>query len=142
MDQENGFLQNPYWGPIGIQLGIGNQEVSHNRIENMYAEGGAFVADGGAIEIDDGRNHNDNIHIHHNTTYHNMGFTEISYWDDIAFRESNNIVIEYNLSRDYQSFLLWWAPTHNSLVKNNTICLLYTSPSPRDATLSRMPSSA
>ena len=121
MDQENGFLQNPYWGPIGIQLGIGNQEVSHNRIENMYAEGGAFVADGGAIEIDDGRNHKDNIHIHHNSTYHNMGFTEISYWDDIAFRESNNIVIEYNLSRDYQSFLLWWAPTHNSVVKNNTI---------------------
>ena len=25
---------------------------------------------------------------------------------------------------------------------NNTYCLLYTSPSPRDATLSRMPSSA
>lgn len=121
MDQENGFLQNPYWGPIGIQLGIGNQEVSHNRIENMYAVGGAFVADGGAIEIDDGRNHKNNIHIHHNKTYHNMGFTEISYWDDIDFMESNNMVIEYNLSRDYQSFLLWWAPTHNSVVKNNTI---------------------
>jgi len=121
MDQENGFLQNPYWGPIGIQLGIGNQEVSHNRIENMYAVGGAFVADGGAIEIDDGRNHKDNINIHHNKTEHNMGFLEVSYWDDIAFRESNNIVVEYNLSRDYQSFLLWWAPTHNSSVKNNTI---------------------
>mgnify|MGYP003316730527 CR=1 FL=1 len=26
--------------------------------------------------------------------------------------------------------------------KRNVICLLYTSPSPRDATLSRMPSSA
>jgi len=121
MDQENGFLQNPYWGPIGIQLGIGNQEVSHNRIENMYATGGAFGADGGAIEIDDGRNHKDNINIHHNRTYHNMGFLEVSYWDDIAFKESNNMVVEYNLSRDYQSFLLWWAPTHNSLVKNNTI---------------------
>ncbi len=121
MDQENGFLQNPYWGPIGIQLGIGNQEVSHNRIENMYAVGGEFIADGGAIEIDDGRNHKDNIKIHHNETYHNMGFLEVSYWDDITFRESNNMVVEYNLSRDYQSFLLWWAPTHNSIVKNNTI---------------------
>ena len=30
--------------------------------------------------------------------------------------------------------------THNALV--NIGCLLYTSPSPRDATLSRMPSSA
>ena len=28
------------------------------------------------------------------------------------------------------------------ILKNNDICLLYTSPSPRDATLSRMPSSA
>ena len=29
-----------------------------------------------------------------------------------------------------------------SCIYNNIICLLYTSPSPRDATLSRMPSSA
>ena len=27
-------------------------------------------------------------------------------------------------------------------IKRNLLCLLYTSPSPRDATLSRMPSSA
>ena len=38
-------------------------------------------------------------------------------------------------------YLLTWkvAP---ALLMGNTICLLYTSPSPRDATLSRMPSSA
>lgn len=120
-DQQNGFLSEPYWGPIGIHLGIGNQEVAYNTIENMYAVGGAFTADGGAIEVDDGRRHKDNIHIHHNTTYHNMGFLEVSYWDDIAFRTSSNIVVEYNVSRDYQSFLLWWAPTTNSVVKNNTI---------------------
>ena len=30
----------------------------------------------------------------------------------------------------------------NAAVKNMSVCLLYTSPSPRDATLSRMPSSA
>ena len=30
----------------------------------------------------------------------------------------------------------------DDLLKNHYICLLYTSPSPRDATLSRMPSSA
>ena len=29
-----------------------------------------------------------------------------------------------------------------NLLEQNTACLLYTSPSPRDATLSRMPSSA
>ena len=31
---------------------------------------------------------------------------------------------------------------HMGHVRNYSICLLYTSPSPRDATLSRMPSSA
>ena len=33
----------------------------------------------------------------------------------------------------------WW---HGWSISNITDCLLYTSPSPRDATLSRMPSSA
>ena len=37
-------------------------------------------------------------------------------------------------------FRLVTAPAHNYL--NSSFCLLYTSPSPRDATLSRMPSSA
>ena len=34
------------------------------------------------------------------------------------------------------------SPVYNSLKQIVTTCLLYTSPSPRDATLSRMPSSA
>ena len=119
--QQNGFLSDPEWGPIAIHLGIGNQELSYNTIENMYAEGGAFGSDGGAIELDDGRNHKDNFHIHHNTTYHNLGFLEVSYWADTAFRASDNVLVEYNVSRDYQSFLLWWAPTTNSAVQNNTI---------------------
>ena len=34
-----------------------------------------------------------------------------------------------------------WADAHD-LVAHAVTCLLYTSPSPRDATLSRMPSSA
>ena len=34
------------------------------------------------------------------------------------------------------------AASGDGTVGDNTICLLYTSPSPRDATLSRMPSSA
>ena len=41
-------------GPIGIQLGIGNQEIADNYIANMYVEGGEYEADGGAVEIDDG----------------------------------------------------------------------------------------
>lgn len=119
--QQDGFLSAPFWGPIGIQLGIGNQEVSYNTIENMVVQGGEYGADGGAIEIDDGRQHKDNISIHHNTTIHNMGFVEISYWDDIDMMASSRVSIEHNISRDFQSFVLWWAPTTDSTVQNNTI---------------------
>jgi hypothetical protein len=121
MEQSNGMLSDPWWGPIGIHLGIGNQEVSYNTIENMYAVGGEYNADGGAIEIDDGRNHKENIHIHHNTTKHNMGFVEISWWDDAVKMRSSNVTIDHNMSRDYQDFVLWWAPTSNSTIESNTI---------------------
>ena len=117
----DGWLSEPYWGPIGIQLGIGNQEISYNTIANMYVVGGEWGGDGGAIEIDDGRNHKDSIHIHHNTTHHNMGFLEVSYWDDIARMASSNVIVEYNVSRDYQDFVLWWAPTADSAIRRNTI---------------------
>ena len=117
----NGFLSQPYWGPIGIHLGIGNQVISHNVIENMYVEGGKWGGDGGAIEIDDGRNHKDNIHIHHNQTRHNMGFLEISWTHDVARMPTTNVVIEYNVSRDYQDFVFWWADNSQSRISNNTI---------------------
>lgn len=116
-----GFLVRPYWGPIGIHLGIGNQEVSYNIIENMYVEGGEWGGDGGAIEIDDGRNHKDNIYIHHNQTLHNMGFLEISWDYDIRQMPTSNIVIEHNVSRDYQDFVFWWAENSQSRINNNTI---------------------
>ena len=119
--QQDGFLSAPYWGPIGIHLGIGNQEIAYNTIENMYAEGGEWGGDGGAIEIDDGRNHKDNIHIHHNRTVHNMGFLEISWEHDIAQMPTSNIVIEHNVSRDYQDFVFWWADDSQSRISNNTI---------------------
>ena len=119
--EQDGFLSIPYWGPIGIHLGIGNQEVSYNTIENMYVEGGEWGGDGGAIEIDDGRNHKDNIHIHHNQTKHNMGFLEISWYDDIKRMPTSNIVIEHNVSRDYQDFVFWWGRDSGSRISNNTI---------------------
>ncbi|MEM7333529.1 MAG: hypothetical protein AAF490_15680 [Chloroflexota bacterium] len=120
-DDANGFLSEPFWGPIGIHLGIGNQEISYNRIEDMFVEGGEWGGDGGAIEIDDGRNHKENIHIHHNQTRHNMGFLEISWTHDIGFAPTNNVVVEFNVSRDYQNFVLWWAENNDSHIRNNTI---------------------
>lgn len=118
---QDGFLSSPYWGPIGIHLGIGNQEISYNRIENMYVEGGEWGGDGGAMEIDDGRNHKENFHLHHNNTKHNMGFLEISWNDDVSRKPISNIIIEHNISRDYQSFVYWWAENSNSRISNNTI---------------------
>ena len=82
-EQQEGFLSKPYWGPIGIQIGTDNQTVAFNMIENMFVQGGKWGADGGAIEIDGGRNHKRNIHIHNNVTRNNMGFLEISWEHDI-----------------------------------------------------------
>ena len=57
--------------------------------------------------------------------------------------DRNNRLIAY----DKPLYKLWAHPKYfnfpgDSIKKVRTICLLYTSPSPRDATLSRMPSSA
>jgi hypothetical protein len=120
LDQD-GFLSFPSWGPIGIHLGIGNQEISYNTIENMYVEGGEWGGDGGAIEIDNGNNHKDNIHIHHNQTKHNMGFLEISWDYDVARMPTSNVIVEYNVSRDYQDFVFWWTDDSDSRISNNTI---------------------
>lgn len=121
----------PYWGPIGIRLGMGNQEVAWNEIRNYHSMGGEWGGDGGAIEIDDGRYPRNNIYLHHNKTSECMGFCEISYNFDICARDSvdcltenriyDNIVIAYNQSADYRTFTQFWAPLSNSYVENNTI---------------------
>ena len=46
--------------------------------------------------------------------------------------------VYYDIETDFQAHEL---PTHD-LIRNGKTCLLYTSPSPRDRTRSRMPSSA
>lgn len=128
----------PYWGPIGIRLGMGNQEVSWNEIRNYHSMGGEWGGDGGAIEIDDGRNPRNNIYIHHNKTSECMGFCEISYNFDICARDSvdcltenriyDNIVIAYNESSDYRTFTQFWAPLSNSFIENNTIYRKWENP--------------
>ena len=65
--------------------------------------------------------------------------------------EGNNIAhLDWGLSTAKNLILSFWVRsnvtgTYGAYIANsatNRICLLYTSPSPRDATLSRMPSSA
>jgi hypothetical protein len=50
-----------------------------------------------------------------------MGFLEISWNDDIEKKPTSNIIIEYNISRDYQDFIYWWAENSSSRISNNTI---------------------
>ena len=72
-------------------------------------------------------------------------------------RRGDEAIFAVKMSRDSREYkaLLQCASDLTVLLKNNTVsvstkllekglvtCLLYTSPSPRDATLSRMPSSA
>ena len=51
----------------------------------------------------------------------------------------NSYVIDGTPPSNYQSLM---TSTNLKLAVGDNVCLLYTSPSPRDATLSRMPSSA
>ena len=61
--------------------------------------------------------------------------------------ESFEILLNRYLPKEFRDFIegeFYQKVTQQSqleVIKNNA-CLLYTSPSPRDATLSRMPSSA
>jgi hypothetical protein len=81
------------WGPMGIHLNIGNQEVSYNTIKNYGTKDSPWGSDGGAIEIDyDGAwfnrdHHKRNIYIHHNYSEGNAGFLESS-WNTI-FRSTH-----------------------------------------------------
>jgi hypothetical protein len=115
----NMFLSYPYWGPVGIMVATSNHEISYNRIENYFAKGGAFGADGSAIEIDNRQYANDDITIHHNYSVDNEGFLEI-----IGETPStDNIRVSYNVSDDYQQFIFFWSGT-NCIVENNTVLCL------------------
>lgn len=111
----NRFLRPPGWGPIAIFIGNANMEISHNRITNYLATGGAYGADGGAIEIDP-RLYSVEAHdisLHHNYSYGNEGFLEIT-------KATERINVSYNVSNDYQQFVFYWEGT-DSVVENNTV---------------------
>ncbi|ACU03528.1 hypothetical protein [Pedobacter heparinus] len=89
------------WGPIAIMVVSGNNEISHNRVENYGAYGGPYGSDGGVIELDgvDDNFKANNIHIHHNTSINNHGFLEI------AARNVDSVTVAYNLSDDRNQFI-------------------------------------
>jgi len=112
----NRFLCEPDWGPLGIVIGNAFNEVAYNTGSNHVAWGGNYGGDGGFIELDDrysgGKVHD--VKIHHNKSFDNMGFLEIE-----SHVEGRNIDVYYNLSKDYQSFLLMWGVLGK--IENNTV---------------------
>lgn len=111
------------WGPMGIHLNIGNQEVSYNTIKNFGTKDSPWGSDGGAIEIDCGRYHKKNIYIHHNYSEGNAGFIESSWdYDWPRYRqEIYNWRVSFNICYDGQSWLFMLAPCTGIYFDNNTI---------------------
>ena len=111
------------WGPMGIHLNIGNQEVSYNTIKNFGTKDSPWGSDGGAIEIDCGRYHKNNIYIHHNYSEGNAGFLESSWdydWPQYSM-EIHNWRVSFNVCYDGQSWLFMLAPCTGIYFDNNTI---------------------
>jgi len=111
----NIFLSYPGWGPVGIMVATSNNEISYNDIRNYKSIGGAFEADGGALEIDESSIPKENISIHHNYSVDNEGFLEI-----IGGVEIKNVHVHHNISEDFQDFIFFWAGT-DCIVEHNTV---------------------
>ncbi|MBN2355323.1 T9SS type A sorting domain-containing protein [candidate division KSB1 bacterium] len=120
------------WGPMGIQLGIGNQEVCYNVIKNYLTIDSDYGSDGGAIELDDGRFHKDNFYIHHNYSEGNAGFIESSWGADHNpyVQEVHNLRVAFNINFDGQAWLYMWAPCHDCYFDNNTVIRTHDFTSP------------
>lgn len=115
------------WGPIGIWLGADYQEVRYNRIINMSVVdphivwgNGTGGADGGAMEIDDGRYEKTHISIHHNYSRECQGFLEVTWSDVVASPKYESFSIHHNVCDDYQEFIALWRGA-NCRIENNTI---------------------
>ena len=65
---------------------------------------------------------------------HLFSYVELWYWEGKLKQTMATVDMEVEKIHEL------WDKEHD--ITRNTTCLLYTSPSPRDATLSRMPSSA
>ena len=82
-----------------------------------------------------------------NTDFFNMPNLRWLTWNNrpyVSHLELTNVPISSpeNLTADFSNRIETEDPYTSQVVDGGGTCLLYTSPSPRDATLSRMPSSA
>ena len=113
------WLKHPNWGPIGIMVATSHNEISYNRIENYICSGGAYGADGGAIEIDFADIPKRDIEVHHNWSVGNCGFLEVY----AGVCDIRDIRVHHNVSEDYQQFVFFWNGI-DCLVDHNTVLCL------------------
>ena len=71
-----------------------------------------------------------------------IGHNEYGAWGLTVFRTDAEDLYVYEVNPDNTNQYKYNGEWKDMILERDTICLLYTSPSPRDATLSRMPSSA
>lgn len=125
----NRILKEWSWGPLAIWLGGDYQEVSYNTVINYSAvdsrinwgpNGYGNGADGGVIEIDDGRVPKSHIEIHHNYTRDNQGFIEVTWSDLVQNPPYTDFSIHHNVSDDYQQFIALWTGS-GCRIENNTV---------------------
>ena len=98
------------------------------------------LAAGGSIEDD--TTWSGQISLTENTTV--SGNSTLTVTGDITTTSDHTITVESGSTLDLDGATLQGIVTYKLKINNSasTICLLYTSPSPRDGLLSRMPSSA
>ena len=115
----------PHWGPMGIVVAGSHNEISWNRVVNYCAPSAEYGHDGGAIEINDRSLPKVDIHIHHNVSLRNQGFTEF-----VGLVKQDHFLIDHNISDDYQSFLGLTGPCSNFRVEHNTVVRTRTHDEP------------
>lgn len=132
------FLGGETWGPIALFVSAGDVEVSHNYFRNYQAIGGAFGADGGAIELDNGGGGPpmSGIRIHHNYSDANEGFIEVTARDD----NTEDLRIFFNVSNDFDQFALFWEG-RNIRVENNTVLRTRARVAPEETFFGALPGS-
>ena len=120
------------WGEMAYVTGIGSYGGT-----NQYKDR-VWIGDDGTNSIPVGGHYYTSMMEHSPGTVAGVSNTRNSDGGIVAVLDSNRKVDEWNVDN--------LTLNANTLSSSNTngdiICLLYTSPSPRDATLSRMPSSA
>ena len=134
------ILQTAFYFDIPHLMSQANQDPFHSQTGSSIVQPGPRTHDGVLFEDANPEESKATLQLI------NRMISDLGQWE-------NPLPLEEELALSWQDDMLWWGPhgigstfTIERYAKQHAgpfrACLLYTSPSPRDATLSRMPSSA